>query len=49
MDDFIKAVDHLIHLHMCEQEGIGTGMPTPDDWYKAVCAVCEERRKIKQP
>lgn len=30
------ALELLVHLHACEQEGIGSGQPTSDTWYKAV-------------
>lgn len=31
-----KALELLVHLHLCEQEGIDEGMPTPKQWYEAV-------------
>ena len=36
MKEIIKAFDYLLHLHNCEQEGIESGQPTPDEWFKAV-------------
>lgn len=30
------ALDRLIHLHMCEQEGIAYGMPTIEQWQEAL-------------
>jgi len=36
MGKIIKAFDYLLHLHNCEQEGIESGQPTPEQWYKAV-------------
>ena len=47
VDNYVKAIEsklkqyedalrELVHLHMCEQEGLEDGQPTPDLWYKAV-------------
>ena len=30
------ALAALVHLHGCEQEGIESGMPTPEQWEQAV-------------
>lgn len=30
------ALAALVHLHGCEQEGVESGMPTPDQWEQAV-------------
>mgnify|MGYP000883424698 CR=1 FL=1 len=35
-DELLEALKKLVHLHGCEQEGIGSGQPTPEQWYKAV-------------
>jgi hypothetical protein len=35
-DELLEALKELVHLHGCEQEGIGSGQPTPEQWYKAV-------------
>lgn len=32
----LEASIELHSLHMCEQEGIGAGMPTPEQWMEAV-------------
>lgn len=32
----LEASIELHALHMCEQEGIGAGMPTPEQWMEAV-------------
>jgi uncharacterized coiled-coil protein SlyX len=32
---------HLVHLHICEQEGIGSGQPTPQQWMDAVDKASE--------
>lgn len=42
-----KAVDKIIHLHMCEQEGISSGMPTPEQWEKAVDDLHEANEGVK--
>lgn len=35
----LKASRHLTYLHACEQEGLSSGQPSPEDWYKAVNSV----------
>ena len=35
-DELREALTELVHLHGCEQEGIGSGQPTPEQWFKAV-------------
>lgn len=30
------AAKQIVHLHLCEQEGIGSGQPTPKQWLDAV-------------
>lgn len=30
------AATQIVHLHLCEQEGIGSGQPTPKQWLDAV-------------
>jgi hypothetical protein len=32
----LEALKELVHLHGCEQEGLLSGQPTPEQWYKAV-------------
>jgi hypothetical protein len=32
----LKELQRLVFLHTCEQEGIGSGMPTPKEWIEAV-------------
>jgi len=46
MKELLKAVDRMIHLHMCEQEGIDVGQPSPDDWYKAVDNLADQRARF---
>ena len=31
-----EAAEQILHLHLCEQEGISSGMPTKEQWLKAV-------------
>jgi hypothetical protein len=47
MNNFIKAVDRLIHLHMCEQEGVASDFPFA--LIEAVQNVCDEREKLDVP
>jgi len=35
-DELLEALKRLVYLHMCEQEGIGSGQPTFEQWMKAV-------------
>lgn len=35
------AASQILHLHRCEQEGIGGGMPTARQWYEAVNKLAE--------
>ena len=35
-DELREALKQLVHLHGCEQEGLLSGQPTPEQWYKAV-------------
>ena len=35
-DELREALEHLVHLHGCEQEGLLSGQPTPEQWYEAV-------------
>lgn len=34
--EMYEALSQLVHLHICEQEGIGCGMPTYDQWEKSL-------------
>lgn len=34
--ELLEVLKQLVHLHMCEQEGIASGMPTANQWLKAV-------------
>lgn len=35
-DELREALRQLVHLHGCEQEGLLSGQPTPEQWHKAV-------------
>jgi len=35
-NDLLNALKELVHLHGCEQEGLLSGQPTPEQWFKAV-------------
>lgn len=34
--DLLAALQQLTFLHACEQEGIASGQPTAEQWYRAV-------------
>ena len=40
-----KAAEHILHLHLCEQEGISSGQPTREQWLKAVDNLSEALNK----
>jgi hypothetical protein len=35
-------------LHLCEQEGIGAGQPSPTDWLNAVDALSDAINNVKK-
>lgn len=41
MSELKSAANELIHLHMCEQEGIVSGQPTSKQWLEAVDKLSE--------
>jgi hypothetical protein len=43
-----KAIEHILHLHYCEQEGVEIGMPTPEQWIKGVRRLEREYAKVKE-
>jgi len=43
-----EALQNLVHLHMCEQEGIESGQPTSEQWFKAVEDAEEALRKEQE-
>jgi hypothetical protein len=36
-----QALERLVHLHLCEQEGLSSGQPTPEMWMEAVNQASE--------
>ena len=34
--DLLSSLQYLVHLHMCEQEGLSSGQPTAIQWLTAV-------------
>lgn len=36
MEELREALSELVHLHACEQEGLLSGKPTPEQWINAV-------------
>ena len=38
-DRLYNALEALVFLHGCEQEGLESGMPTPEQWEQAVNAA----------
>ncbi len=34
--DLLTALTELVWLHLCEQEGLAPGAPTPEQWIAAV-------------
>lgn len=41
IEELKEAARHLCHLHACEQEGMLSGQPTPQEWYMAVNELYE--------
>lgn len=37
----VKVAKALLHLHICEQEGLASGQPTPKEWLQAVDNLSE--------
>ena len=35
LDKTVEWMKEQIYLHTCELEGISSGMPTPEQWYKS--------------
>lgn len=36
MPSLLDAAKQILHLHMCEQEGLSSGQPTRTQWLEAV-------------
>jgi hypothetical protein len=34
--NLLDAAKHILHLHLCEQEGLSSGQPTRTQWLEAV-------------
>ncbi|MGV8136514.1 MAG: hypothetical protein AB2L20_14995 [Mangrovibacterium sp.] len=45
--DLLSAAEEIARLHACEQEGIASGQPTPEQWYQAVNNLNDAIQKIK--
>lgn len=43
--DLLEALTQLVHLHMCEQEGVESGQPTSSMWIDAVNKASEALHK----
>jgi hypothetical protein len=41
VNKLVEAAKELLHLHLCEQEGIGSGQPTRIQWLTAVDNISE--------
>lgn len=45
--ELLGAAEKILHLHLCEQEGIGAGQPSPTDWLNAVGALSDAINNVK--
>ena len=45
--EMYEALSQLVHLHLCEQEGISSGMPTSEQWMEAVNKACDVLEKVE--
>ena len=43
----MEAAEQISHLHACEQEGLGSGQPTPAQWFDATNKLAEEIHNYK--
>lgn len=43
----IPAIDNMIFLHTCEQEGMSSGKPSFDEWMKAYDDLCKALSILK--
>lgn len=43
-----EALTELIHLHTCEQEGLSSGQPTPQQWFEAVDKGIKALEKVNK-
>lgn len=44
--ELLKALQELLHLHSCEQEGLASGQPSFDDWIKVTEKGNEAIQKV---
>jgi hypothetical protein len=44
----VSAAENLLHLHLCEQEGLQSGQPTREQWLKAVDDISEAISHFKE-
>ena len=44
--NLLKASKEILHLHLCEQEGMVSGQPTPEQWLKAVDELAEAIQEV---
>ena len=47
LEDANKLLTEIHHLHLCEQEGIGSGQPSPNEWFDAVNKISDYLNQSK--
>lgn len=47
--DLLEALQKLVHLHSCEQEGLSSGQPTANEWFEAVNNASDAIQKAITP
>ena len=45
MNELFEALEELLFLNSCEEEGISSGQPTPEQWRKAFDKASRARAK----
>ena len=45
--ELLEALQDLVHLHLCEQEGVSSGMPTREQWFDAVDKASKAIKKAE--
>lgn len=48
IEDLIESSKTILEYHLCEQEGIGSGQPTPKQWLEAVDKLSEALKSIEK-
>jgi hypothetical protein len=43
----VEAANNILHLHLCEEEGLSSGRPTPIQWMEAVDKLSEALNQYK--